>query len=232
MACGCGGKACSCQLTGGTGITITGSGSPADPYVIINNGSLPTPVNLPNIPLPADLGLLSWNAPLTDANHRNSLDGDDYLLVSGQVTLVSQYIHTPGLNTGVVVQFANSGIGLTSGQNFLGLYDSTGVQIARTADLTATWTSAATGGTKFPWTAAVTLPAGHYWVAFLSNATTQTPGFFTVEPPSYTSPNPYNFLTPANYPTAFNVGGRTTLPSSLVTSANFLSPYNYWSALY
>lgn len=41
MACGCSGRTCSCALQGGTNVTVTGSGSSADPYIINSAESTP-----------------------------------------------------------------------------------------------------------------------------------------------------------------------------------------------
>jgi hypothetical protein len=41
MACGCSGRTCSCALQGGTNVTVTGSGSSADPYIINSVESTP-----------------------------------------------------------------------------------------------------------------------------------------------------------------------------------------------
>lgn len=63
------------------------------------------------------------------------------------------------------------GSSLTSNQNFVGLYDSTGQQVAVSADVTSTF-AGTTGEKQIPFTSAVTVSAGFYWAAILSTGTT------------------------------------------------------------
>lgn len=226
MACGCnGGKLCSCTLNAGAGISISGIGSPANPYIITNTGAVaPTPA-FPNIPLPQDLGLQAWNFPPSEAGQA------DFILTSGQLNLVALYVHTPFTTNGMVINLLNSSSQLISGQNFLGLYSFAGNLVAKTADLTSAWSGAATGGTKYPWATPVLLPIGSYWGAFLSNNTGTGVGVATGLP-LYLTPPAFGFLAPAQYPIAINGSGQTALPATITPSANTQGQLTFWTALY
>lgn len=69
--------------------------------------------------------------------------------------------------TNVVAAIANTVAGLTSAQNFAGVYDSSGNRLALTADQTTAWGSA--GLKTMALTAPVTLAVGTYYVALLTN---------------------------------------------------------------
>lgn len=64
------------------------------------------------------------------------------------------------------------GMALRSGECFAGLYDSTGRQVAVTADIVS---AVAAGEIAFPFTSPVTLAPGWYWAAILLNGTTTPP---------------------------------------------------------
>lgn len=64
------------------------------------------------------------------------------------------------------------GSGLTAGQNFLGLYDANGNRLGLTADLTSAW-AADTDLHGYPLTTPVTIGAGAYYVAMVSNGSTR-----------------------------------------------------------
>jgi hypothetical protein len=230
--CDCANLPCSCKIQAGGGILLTGSGTPRDSYFLeVDPDDVADATNLWNVALPADIGLMSSNATVVGVAQKNSENAVAIFLPTATLVLVAQYVHQPFVTTGCIAYFAIAGTGLVPNQNFLGLYDSHADRIALTADLTDQWSKPGTGPTKFLWTAPARLSAGMYWVAWICNSTGVAPAFNCVGTFSYTSPNPYAFLTPATYPTAFNAAGVTALPTAFNPSANTMSPYNYWAGL-
>jgi hypothetical protein len=137
-------------------------------------------------------------------------------------------VRAPITCTNVVTYVVAAGTGLTSGQNFAGLYNSAGTLIAATADQTTPWAS---GGTK---TMALTggpysLAAGFYWVALLSNESAgSTP---TVLRASNASTSGVEVgYTVATARAATN-GAGTTLPGSITPASNAFFGSILWVAL-
>lgn len=123
--------------------------------------------------------------------------------------------------------------GPTSGQNFIGLYNSAGAQIALTADQTTNWGSLGLNTAAF--TSAVTLNPGMYWIAILANATTAGP---TVAA-SAAGPAATSGLAAANAPQsaagarfATNGSTQTSLAASLTPASNVItSAVGFWGAI-
>jgi hypothetical protein len=120
----------------------------------------------------------------------------------------------------------SAGSGLTSSQNFAGVYDNTGTRIGVTADQSTPWASAGlkqmalTGGPftgTWPWVT----------VAFVSNGTT---------PPSFAAGG---FIALANAHAtgaglifATNGSGATAMPASLTYSSNSVTnAHTYWAGV-
>jgi hypothetical protein len=118
------------------------------------------------LPTPEDQGLLTW---AFDPVHAVSFTAT----ASGVLSLTKVWLRQSVMVTNVLYAVAIAGTGLTAGQNFLGLYDSTGTRVALTADQTGNM-----GGTGLI-TAAFTSPyvasAGFYWVGILTNASGSSP---------------------------------------------------------
>src|SRR5690349_3000837 len=110
-----------------------------------------------------DSGLLGWS--LDPATAIGSLQTS-----AGVLHLIEVRLRAGTVDT-LYVRIGTAGATLTASQNFLALLDSTGARIGLTADQSTAWT---TTGTK---SAALTTPAavtgGVYYVAILSNGTTQ-----------------------------------------------------------
>ena len=67
---------------------------------------------------------------------------------------------------------STSGMSLTSGQNFVAIYDHAGAQVGVSADITASVTTS--GELALSLTGSAALTPGFYWAAFLLNGTTPT----------------------------------------------------------
>lgn len=113
---------------------------------------------------PVDYGWISWNYDPTLAN--TSTTGP----TAGQAYLSLLPIRIATTVTNVILNIATAGSGLTSGQCFAGLFNSSGTLLAATADQSSPW---ATPGLK---TQALTTPqaisAGIYYVGIFGNGTT------------------------------------------------------------
>lgn len=171
-------------------------------------------------PLAEDFGYLAWAYdPIQIQAGQSPTSGVIWLTripVRRQITV-----------TNIVIEATGTAGGLTSGENFLGIYNSSGTQIGVTADQTTAW---GTSGTK---TAALSggatsLAPGFYYVAFLNNYSSASPGFGrTGSSPHSGSVNGTN--SAATSRSATN-GSGTTLPGSLTLSSNSAQAVQLWAA--
>jgi hypothetical protein len=127
--------------------------------------------NIPGTPaansaLPADLGFVTWSYDPASLN--SPLPGT--ALASGVIYLVQCPVRATALLTNVFAAWITSaGSGLTTGQNFAGVYDAGGNRLAASADMTTAFT--ASGAFTFG-LSGVTVTPPFVWAAFLSNGTT------------------------------------------------------------
>lgn len=134
-----------------------------DPWGATLNGTL---AKLSAEEQPDDHGCLAWAYPVSATQATAGF-------TAGVLHLTKVILRQAATITNVITGMNSGGVGLTAGQNFGALYDSTGTRVGVTADQTANW---ATAGAKImPLTAPYVAAAGFYWVAFLSNAATSTP---------------------------------------------------------
>lgn len=170
------------------------------------------------VPLPSDIGYLCESFDCLMANTAVTL-------VSGTIQLVRIDIRNPQTITNIIASVSTAGSSLTSGQNFAGLYNSSGSRVGVTADQTTTWGS--TGVKTMALTAPYAAAAGIYYVALLSNGTT---------PPLFDSKSNQGAAlingaaTAATSRFATNTSG-TSLPTSLTLSSNVASNKALWVAL-
>ncbi|MET9385302.1 hypothetical protein ABZY09_30580 [Streptomyces sp. NPDC002928] len=111
----------------------------------------------------SDMGLLLWTGDPAYATATTTL-------TSGTVYTVKLNVRQAMTATNLIYSVFTAGSTLTSGQNFVGLYDSSGNRVAVSADQTSNWGSLGTMVT--PFTAPVALTPGAYFAAWLSNGTT------------------------------------------------------------
>jgi hypothetical protein len=196
---------------------------------------------------PITIGSLAWGAPLNTAiqNHDRALNTtlpQDHELIawnfqvgivvgstgptSGTVLMQKVWLRQDATITNVCIGIGSAGVTLTAGQNFAGLYDTSGNRIGVTADQSAVWNSA--GFKQMPLTAPVPVVAGAYYVALVSNAaTTPTLARGGVITSSFPNAN----LTAVNG--AFTTGpvGQTSLPLSITMAARTLTANSTWSGV-
>lgn len=109
MACGCSGRTCSCALQGGSNVTVTGSGSSADPYIINSSqgatGALVVTTTIAGLNTLATAGSLVVGTKyvVTDWTASPNLAGPNILLVDALDT------HTPSGAVQVRTPLGNAG---------------------------------------------------------------------------------------------------------------------------
>lgn len=128
-------------------------------------------------------------------------------LTSGTVTYSKITICATTVVSNIVLYLTAGGSTLTSGQNLVGIYDSSGVRQALSADQSASWT---TTGTKTISVGPVTLHPGDYYIAILSNGTSPISINSSASNASMNAG-----ITSAPYRANFSAGGQTSLASSI-----------------
>lgn len=195
-----------------------------------------TPVNDSLLDLDARLKALrlSQTATATDQNLVAWAFDPATNLAAGTITTGSILMVKIGVReainiTNVIVSVNAAGVGLTAGQNFVGLYDGTGVRLGQTVDQTANWGS--TGVKEVPLTAPVALLAGTYlYVAVLANGGT-SPSFARGSQLS-SGPSTINVgLTASNARYATSGAGVTSLPANITMAARTQSSMALWAAM-
>jgi hypothetical protein len=174
------------------------------------------------LPTPEDQGLLTWSFDPVNAVSFTAT-------ASGVLTLAKVWLRQSATITNVLYAVTTAGTSLTSGQNFLGLYDSAGTRIALTADQTSNM-----GGTGLV-TVAFTTPyvasAGFYWVGILTNTTGSSPQL--ARSGALAVSNLASAGTTAATRRYGSVGsGQTTLPTSFTPSSiAAITNGTFWVAL-
>lgn len=159
-------------------------------------------------PIPADFAWQAWSAD-------PGLLGATAAPVAGQIQLVMVILRATQTITNILTAVSTAGATLTAGQNFLGIYDSTGTLRGVTADQTTPWGSV--GFKSAALTTAITnAAAGVYYVAFLSNGT--TPPTFRASTPNAALANGSAVGAALRFST--NLGAQTTLPGSITLANN------------
>lgn len=186
------------------------------------SGSLPAWVD-PGIPFtPADTGILGWNYDVAAAAVGTAL------ATSGQIVLARINLRAAVSVTNVLYNITVVGNTLTSGQNFAGLYNSSGTLIGTSADQTTNW-----GSTTGLYTTALasgpfTAGPGFVWVAWLFNGTTGP----TISRSANLGPAAsVNLgLTAATCRWGHTAGGQTSL-ASFTPSSTTLVQTGFWAGL-
>lgn len=185
---------------------------------IDQTGAIVPIANSGNVPKPAASGLQSWlydpEAAVTGV-----------ILATGVVYL-HRFVVTQGfLASNVVATVTTQGSTLTSGQNFVGLYNSSGTRIAVSADQTTAWGT--TGAKTMAMTTPVWLAPGTYYVGFLAVGTT---------PPTFAAAggfqNAYNAgLSGATLRHGSQLTGQTSLPTSVTLASSVSTAVNTWAGI-
>lgn len=144
------------------------------------------------------------------------------------ITLARINIRQPITVTNVIWAITAIGGGLTSGQNFIGLYNSAGTLIGRSADQTTAWGTAgfqiaALAGGPF------SVPAGFYWAAVLPNETAGTVPSFVRS--ANTTITISNLGMGAAFSRTATAGTGTSLPDSITPSSLTPIVAQFWAAV-
>ena len=170
---------------------------------------------------PTDQNLIAWSYDPQGATSSVAPSG-------GVIQLVQLVLRGPATVTNVLVHVATGGSTLTAGQNFAGLYDTTGARLGVTADQTTPWTTA--GLETMALTSPVQLAAGMYYVALVANGTTP-PAFARSTGIASASALINAGLTAATARFATNSSGQTSLPSTVTLASNSLATTAFWVAV-
>jgi hypothetical protein len=165
---------------------------------------------------PADLGFAQWtyDPGLTSANTTT---------VAGTVYLARLYLKEPTSITKLWTIINTAGSGATAGQNWLGLYDSTGaLVISGGADAIV-----ASNGPVSVTVASTPLTVGAYWLAVVFNATGQ-PQLGRTSAAVASSNTPNTSASTLRY--AINGTGRTTLATPITPASN-TSGSAFWAGV-
>lgn len=165
---------------------------------------------------PARHGLLDWNF---DPIMSGSASGQAATTGVGYVVKFTPQTSGPLSNVIMTVGSTAPAGALTTGQNFVAVFDSAGAQIAITGDQTTAW---ATSGVKtMALAAAPVVQAGKDYYAFLlSNSAAGTSAVFVRNNAgAVTTPN-VGFASAASYRFATNGSGLTAVPTTLNLASN------------
>jgi hypothetical protein len=127
-------------------------------------GSL-TGATVPPVALPSDQGYLAWTFD------PSALQGNTQLAQNGNLYVATVYLRTAQTGTDIVFWLDVVGTGLVAGQNFVGIWNSSGQLLNYSVDQTANW-SGSPGVKTAVLVEAATPPyflAGAYWVGLIGN---------------------------------------------------------------
>ncbi|MFE6903778.1 hypothetical protein ACFVFJ_44355 [Streptomyces sp. NPDC057717] len=131
----------------------------------IQTGLLRYPVADPGVGIvqPSDHGLISWTF-----DPANTIDVST--LASGTVYMAAVRVRERTTLSNISIYLSSAGVTLTAGQNFAGIYNSSGTRLAVTADQASAWASS--GAKTMALAAPVAVYPGTYYIALVCNATT------------------------------------------------------------
>lgn len=176
------------------------------------------PVGDATLWLPSDYGYQTWTADPAGAVNNSTL-------TVGRLYLCKVKLPVAATISNLVVFIATLGTSLTSGQNFVGLFDAAGTLVGVTADQTTAWgaTGAIVGALTSPYAAA----PGSYYVALLSNGTT-SPAF--ARSTSSTAQVHNGSVSAAAYRWGTTGSGLTAVPASFTPSGLANNSPAIWAA--
>ncbi|WP_430378413.1 hypothetical protein [Streptomyces sp. B1-3] len=197
---------------GSLGVTGTTTLGTANVTTAAVSGALAVSGNALGEDTPARHGLVAWAYDPVIATTGLTLTG-------GTVYLSTVYVASSTNVTKLYWHVSTAASGVTAGQNFVGLYDSTGARLA-TINTDSVITGTGTMTTIIPSTAVTA--GSFYWVAQVSNATTP---YTTVRATGVTSVGTLVTVgqTATAYRFAINGTSQTSLPTSITPASNTLS---------
>lgn len=169
---------------------------------------------------PPDQNLLAWS-------YDPVLQTGNTIPPAGVLTLIKVPVYRACAVTRILLEVETAGSGLTSGENWAGLYTASGALIGKTADQSSAWessglsTAVLAGGPYY-------LSQGWVYVVILANGTTR-PAFGRATVQGSGAVNAGLTVSTARY--AVNSSALTTLPASITMSGNAFSATTFWAAL-
>lgn len=144
---------------------------------------------------------------------------------TGVIYLNKVVLHQTTSITNLNIWVSTLGSALTGGQNFMGIYDSSGNRVAVTADQSTVWNTA--GWKSVPVVGGpFNLSAGFYWIAILANGVTGLT-FGRSRSNNLSSALVNGFLS-ANVGRWVTNGTGTSLPATITPGSNALSQLTWW----
>jgi hypothetical protein len=149
----------------------------------------------------------------------------------GSGFILMQRVYVPAAATVHNVHFAiaTAGATLTAGQNFVGLYNASGTRLGVSADLSTRWASDL-DVQSYALTAAVSVTAGYYYTALVSNGTTR-PSFWRAVSSSNAANLINTGLTATTQAYGYYPTANTSLPASLTYSTRTPLTAALWTAV-
>jgi hypothetical protein len=163
--------------------------------------------------------LIAWNYDPAIAVNNSTI-------TAGVVYLVKVKLYAAATITNVVAYIITLDAGLTSGQCFAGLYNSSGAQVAITANQSASWATA--GFKAMALTTPYSAAAGDYYVALLANGNT---ALAFARSTSAGTPVINAGLSAGSYRVCSSGTGQTALPGSITLSGTSATVAAFWTAV-
>ncbi len=170
----------------------------------------------------SDLGFIAWNF-------------DPGVGLVGQSAFTAGTVHMMRIDlkgqatvTNIIMGIQTAGVALTADQCFAGIYDASGTRLGITADMSTQWLSV--GVQTMPLTSPLALAAGTYYVAVVSNGTTQ-PSMARSAGATTVGPIMNAGLTVSNARWANDGTSQTSLPTSITMSSRTYGATGWWVAL-
>ncbi|HWB34389.1 MAG TPA: right-handed parallel beta-helix repeat-containing protein [Rugosimonospora sp.] len=169
---------------------------------------------------PSDHAMLLWTAD------PGVISGSGFQLAFGRVYLSKIKVTAPVTVSNMHYHVETGGTSLTAGQCLVGLYDSSGTQVAVSSDQATAMASS--GAKTAAFTASAALSVGYYYAAFLANGTGTVPNVSGASGNSGVASNNLSTATSRS----LNTGtGNTALPASITLGSQSVNIAIRWAGL-
>jgi len=203
--------------------------------IVIGSLAWGTPVNNAFTSQDARITELENQGPLSAAMLTfNALNMLPEFATTSAAALVSGTVYMMRIDISAPLTFTNAHTAtvaaatLTAGQNFAGLYNSAGTQVAVTADQSAAW--AAGGEKNMAFTVPYAAAAGTYYVAYLSNGASPIAPVRSVNS-TFVNTFINHGLTASTARWSTGPAAQTTLPASITMASRTLIGTAYFAGL-
>jgi hypothetical protein len=169
-----------------------------------------------------DHGAIAWTFD-------NVSDSGSSTITTGTPFMSKVWVREPATLSTLYISITTSGVSLTAGQNFAGVYNAAGTRLAVTADQTTAW-GTTTGLQTMALTVPVAVTPGAYYITLLANGTT-SPNLARGAVAG-SGASTVNFgLTAATARYSTGPAAQTSLPASITMASRTLSAISMWSAV-